>query len=107
MVCDCIKNIFKGRRNTSSILNLVNEAKIDLKEQLIEIREDPLEANFKRSSFFCSSMVSPYSGPQERRSDVSQFWRCSMGNLHLNSQEYCRCLHISALNKLDKIEEKI
>ena len=103
MVCDCIKNIFKGRRNTSSRLNLVNEAKIDLKESLIG--EEPLSNNLKRRSFF--SKLSPYSHPQERRSDVSQFWRCSMGNLHLNSQEYCRCIHISALNKLDKIEEKI
>lgn len=107
MLCDCIKNLFKGRCRTNPKLNEVNEVKIvdpkiDLKEPLIEIGEVSLANNFKRRSFFCFSVFHTLTRHRGGRRDSYQFWKCSMGNSHPNSQEYCRCLHISAQNKFEK-----
>lgn len=85
MVCDCIKNIFKNLKGTKSTL-----LRSDLKKPLI----DPIEigvGNF--NSIPLSHNV------EEKTNNSSQFWTCSMGNLHPNNQEYCQCLYISAINK--------
>ena len=85
MVCDCIKNIIKNLKgNKSGLLTT------DFKKPLIE----PIEigiGNF--NSIPLSDSI------EEKTNNSSQFWRCSMGNLHPNNQEYCQCLHISAINK--------
>ena len=89
MVCDCIKNIFKRIKGNRTKVNRANEVRIDhpiidLKKPLIEPIENDVD-NFNNIPFWAS--------------DASQFWTCSMGNIHSNSQEYCQCLHISAINK--------
>jgi len=89
MVCDCIKNIFKRIMGNRAKVNRANEVRIDnpiidLKKPLIEPIENDVN-NFNNIPF-CAG-------------DASQFWTCSMGHLHSNNQEYCQCLHISAINK--------